>query len=117
MSDLDQMAADFEDLSPDEFENKWDMPHSDFLEYYIDNLGGETQVYEPTFIHGPPEERKPISEEEQEEMEIANTEVLADIHNEVAGFFLTLKVIPSSKSILDQRGNWGWIYLRHEYDN
>ena len=54
MSDLDQMAADFEDLSPDEFENKWDMPHSDFLEYYIDNLGGETQVYEPTFIHGPP---------------------------------------------------------------
>ncbi len=67
MSDLDQMAADFEDLSPDEFENKWDMPHSDFLEYYIDNLGGETQVYEPTFIHGPPEERKPISEEEQEE--------------------------------------------------
>ena len=67
MSDLEQMAADFEDLSPDEFENKWDMPHSDFLEYYIDNLGGETQFYEPTFIHGPPEERKPISEEEQEE--------------------------------------------------
>ena len=27
-----------------------------------------------------------LSEEEQEEMEIANTEVLADIHNEVAGF-------------------------------
>lgn len=59
----------------------------------------------------------PLSEEEQEEMEVANTEVLADIHNEVAGFFLTLKVIPSFKSILDQHGNWGWIYLRHEYDN
>lgn len=58
-----------------------------------------------------------LSEEEQEEMEIANTEILADIHNEVADFFLALKVIPSSKTILDQCGNWGWIYLRHEYDN
>ncbi len=56
-----------------------------------------------------------LSEEEKEEMEIANTEVLADIHNEVTDFLLTLEIIPSSEAILDKYGNWGWIYLRREY--
>ena len=53
-----------------------------------------------------------LSEEEKEEMEIANTEVLADIHNEVTDFLLTLEITPSSEDILDKCGNWGWIYLR-----
>ena len=57
-----------------------------------------------------------LSEEEQEEMEIANTEVLADIHNEITYFLLTLEIIPSSEAILEKCGNWGWIYLRREYD-
>lgn len=57
-----------------------------------------------------------LSEEEQEEMEIANTEVLADIHNEITYFLLTLEVIPCSEVILERCGNWGWIYLRREYD-
>ncbi|TCB75157.1 hypothetical protein [Acinetobacter sp. ANC 4173] len=53
---------------------------------------------------------------EEEEMEIANTEVLADIHNEITDFLLTLEITPSSEAILDKCGNWGWIYLRREYD-
>ncbi|ENV48662.1 hypothetical protein P255_00173 [Acinetobacter brisouii CIP 110357] len=57
-----------------------------------------------------------LSEEEEEEMNIANTEVLADIYNEVTYFLLTLEIIPSSEAIVDKRGNWGWVYLRHEYD-
>ena len=57
-----------------------------------------------------------LSEEEEEAMQIANTEVIAGIHNEVTGeFVLTLTVFPPSESILDKCGNWGWIYLRHEY--
>lgn len=49
-----------------------------------------------------------LAEEEEKNMEVAHTEVLADVHNVVTGYcFLTIKVVPSSECIQDYCGTWG----------
>ncbi|QIQ22036.1 hypothetical protein [Zophobihabitans entericus] len=56
-----------------------------------------------------------LTEEEEEEMECAHTDVVSDLYQEFVGIYLKLTVIPSSTPIYDQRGTLGWIYLRKEY--
>lgn len=58
-----------------------------------------------------------LTEDEDEAMQLANTEVFSDLHHEITGdFILTLIVVSHGESILDKCGNWGWIYLRKEYE-
>ena len=56
-----------------------------------------------------------LSEEEEEEMECAHTEIVSDLYQEFVGMYLKLTVIPSDIQLYDKRGNLGWFYLRKEY--
>ncbi|OCG77232.1 hypothetical protein A9G42_01010 [Gilliamella sp. Nev6-6] len=56
-----------------------------------------------------------LSEEEEEEMQIANTEVVADFFNDFKDIYLDLLVVHKSIDICDKKGNLGWFYLRKEY--
>ena len=56
-----------------------------------------------------------LLEEEEEEMQVANTEVVADFFDDFKDIYLDLLVVPISISIYDKKGNLGWLYLRKEY--
>ncbi|WP_392551806.1 hypothetical protein RHO14_10055 [Orbus wheelerorum] len=56
-----------------------------------------------------------LTEDEEEEMQIANTEVVSDLYQEFKGMYLNLTVIKPSVSLYDKKGNLGWFYLRKEY--
>lgn len=67
-----------------------------------------------------------LTKEEEEEMMEADSDALSSAYPvlfdwqgkpilEVDKMNLNLIVIPSSVSILDKKGNIGWIYLRREY--
>ncbi len=56
-----------------------------------------------------------LTEEEEEEMECAHTEVVSDLYQEFVGMYLNLTVIPISTPLYDKKGNLGWLYLRREY--
>ncbi|MDG9730374.1 hypothetical protein OXI21_08110 [Ignatzschineria sp. RMDPL8A] len=59
-----------------------------------------------------------LTEEEEEEMEYAHTEVLADIWPDIydGDIRLKLTVVPVTKDIFEKKGNRGWIFLRKEYE-
>lgn len=56
-----------------------------------------------------------LSDNEEEEMQVANTEVVADFFDTFKDIYLELLVIPEGTSIYDKKGNLGWFYLRREY--
>ncbi|MDF7670807.1 hypothetical protein PT276_06300 [Orbaceae bacterium ESL0721] len=56
-----------------------------------------------------------LLDEEEEEMQIANTEVVADFFNDFKDIYLDLLIVSESISIYEKKGNLGWFYLRKEY--
>ncbi|WP_141674811.1 hypothetical protein [Gilliamella sp. WF3-4] len=58
-----------------------------------------------------------LTNEEEEEMECAHSEVVSDIFPQIydGGIKLVLTILPIEENILDKKGNLGWFYLRKEY--
>lgn len=56
-----------------------------------------------------------LTEEEEAEMQNANTEVISDLHYDFDLIDLTLITVDSAITLLDRKGNLGWFYLRKEY--
>ncbi len=58
-----------------------------------------------------------LTNEEEEEMEYAHSEVVSDIFPLIydGGIKLVLTVLPIEENILDKKGNLGWFFLRREY--